>query len=210
MMKICSKCSVKKELNSSNFAIKTTSKDGFDSLCKACKKKADHERYLKNKDEISKQKAEYYRSNKEKIKKSGLDYYHCNSKKCKESNKDWNKRNPIQRRILCERSRSNEYTSDNILTSDEWVVIKNYFHNSCAYCGMLEEEHLDTFGEKLHQEHLIPLIKGGSYKLGNIVPSCRNCNASKRNQDFNDWYPTSSGYSRYREKRILQYLDKLN
>lgn len=75
---------------------------------------------------------------------------------------------------------------------------------------MLEEESFDVFGEALHQEHIIPLIKGGSYKLGNIVPSCRNCNSSKRNQDFNEWYSSSSGYSQYREKRILQYLNKFN
>ena len=69
MLKACSKCGIQKELNVLNFAKKPTGIDGFDSMCKACKKKSDHEWYLKNKDKISKEKAEYYRLNRDKIKK---------------------------------------------------------------------------------------------------------------------------------------------
>ena len=45
------------------------------------------------------------------------------------------------------------------------------FGRKCAYCGGPYEE----------LDHIIPLSRGGSNKISNIVPSCVHCNRSKRN-----------------------------
>jgi len=30
-----------------------------------------------------------------------------------------------------------------------------------------------------HKEHVVPIVKGGAFVYGNIVPACRTCNSSK-------------------------------
>jgi hypothetical protein len=208
MNKRCSKCGEIKELNELNFAKKNTGKDGFDSQCKECKRAYDKERYEKKRAEILKQKKEYYNKNAKTLKEKSLNYYSKNKEKCKESNSKWQKENPTKRRLINAKLRTFENGAESTLTETEWNAVSEYFNNSCAYCGMTEKESLKVYGELLHHEHVIPLVDGGAYSLGNIVPSCRSCNSSKMNHDFYDWYPTSNVYDSIREKKIIRYLNK--
>ena len=50
---------------------------------------------------------------------------------------------------------------------------------SCVYCG---ESQL-----ALGWDHLVPAIRGGDITLGNMVPSCRTCNASKGRKTYQEW-----------------------
>jgi len=50
----------------------------------------------------------------------------------------------------------------------------------CAYC------HLPT--TDLEPDHVIPLSKGGSNSITNVVPACRSCNSDKRDLTLADWY----------------------
>lgn len=208
MTKKCYKCGEVKELNELNFAKKNTGKDGFDSQCKECKREYDLARYKKKRTDILKDKKEYYQENKEELKEKTLNYYHNNTEKCKEDNSKWQKKNPTKRRLTNAKSRTLEYGAESTLTETEWNEISQYFDNSCAYCGMTEKESLEVYDELLHHEHVIPLINGGAYSFGNIVPSCRSCNSSKMNHDFYDWYPNSEVYSKEREKKIIKYIHK--
>jgi len=45
-----------------------------------------------------------------------------------------------------------------------------------------EKELLKTTGQGLTVEHIIPLSKGGTNYIDNIVPACRFCNLSKNNR----------------------------
>lgn len=208
MNKKCYKCGKVKELNELNFAKKNTGKNGFDSQCKECKKLYDQQRYKKNQEKFRKEKTEYYHKNKETRKQYQRDYYYNNTEKCKESNSDWQKDNPTKRRLINAKSRTLENGAESTLTETEWDEISKYFNNSCAYCGMTEKESLKVYDELLHHEHVIPLVDGGAYSLGNIVPSCRSCNSSKMNHNFYDWYPTSNVYDSLREEKIINYLNK--
>jgi len=60
-----------------------------------------------------------------------------------------------------------------------WQAALDYFDNRCAYCGAEDVP--------LEQEHVVPLIKGGGYVVGNIVPACASCNGSKRTTDLENW-----------------------
>jgi 5-methylcytosine-specific restriction endonuclease McrA len=64
-------------------------------------------------------------------------------------------------------------------TEQDWEITLDAFEQKCAYCG--------RNNIKLAQDHWIPLIRGGPYIMGNIVPACKRCNSSKRDklpQDF--------------------------
>ena len=60
---------------------------------------------------------------------------------------------------------------------NNWEETKKYFENKCAYCGC---------EEKLEIEHAIPINKKelGEHRLGNIIPSCKDCNSKKHKQHY--------------------------
>lgn len=81
----------------------------------------------------------------------------------------------------------------------DWTAAKAHFGNRCAYCS---EE-----GELLI-EHAIPINREslGEHRLGNIVPSCRKCNADKGGRDFRDFL----GENEAAIARIEQYMESRN
>ena len=209
MIRRCSKCGTEKELNIQNFHKKNTGIGGFASQCKACKREYDQQRYSRNREKISQAKATYYQNNKATLRKSQLAYYYANREKCRHASNRWQRENPIRRRMTCEKSRSLKQGGAATLSENEWAMILEEFHNSCAYCGITEKESLTKYGELLHQEHVIPLSIGGPYSLGNVVPSCRSCNSSKTNHDFVDWYRHSKQYDEAREQHIVAYVSSI-
>jgi 5-methylcytosine-specific restriction endonuclease McrA len=82
----------------------------------------------------------------------------------------------------------------------EWSNVLARFDNSCAYCGIKSSVELD---------HFIPVAHGGSNCLGNIVPSCKRCNTSKRDNDPVLWYKSQPFYSAKRLKEIMSSLNVL-
>lgn len=58
-------------------------------------------------------------------------------------------------------------------TAQEWQDMKTYYNRTCLACGRREPE------VKLHADHVVPLIRGGSSNIGNIQPLCGSCNSSK-------------------------------
>ena len=56
-------------------------------------------------------------------------------------------------------------------TPEEWEQKKREFRFKCAYCGIIPE--------KLTKDHIIPIKKGGSDKIENIIPACQSCNSKK-------------------------------
>lgn len=71
------------------------------------------------------------------------------------------------------------------------------FGNACAYCGT---------GGDLHIEHVVPIARGGTHTLGNVLPACQHCNYSKRTQDVSVWYRSQPFFSQTRWRRIGQAL----
>jgi len=76
------------------------------------------------------------------------------------------------------------------------------FNDCCAYCGKLES--FDT----LHIDHFMPVAKGGTHVLSNLVPACKACNYSKRDHHPEEWYKKQNFFSDERWRLVLQVLDK--
>lgn len=95
----------------------------------------------------------------------------------------------------------NDKLCENGLPMNEWIEVLNFFDHECAYCGCKEG---------LEQEHIIPVDKGGRYVIGNIVPSCRKCNASKGAKEMQEWYSKSDVFSQERLEKIMMYSCKTN
>jgi predicted phage replisome organizer len=84
---------------------------------------------------------------------------------------------------------------------NSWKGILDYFDNSCAYCGKTDCD--------LEQEHVIPINDGGKFEMGNIIPACRSCNASKQSKSVFDWYVNQPFYNSSRMEKIVN-LTRVN
>lgn len=62
-------------------------------------------------------------------------------------------------------------------THAEWMAKLAEYGDRCAYCGASA----DT------KDHDVPLARGGSDAIGNIVPACRSCNSRKYTRTADEW-----------------------
>lgn len=217
--KICTKCNKELPATLEYFRKKEKGKYGLSAQCKECDKEyygsnkkrilATQKNYAQeHKEKITAYRKEYRKNNRQKILENDRTYYLNNIEKFRE----YEKKNKI--RIFKCRKKYRETHKDQFkfyrqnreakkrelpysLNKKQWVKIKQYFGNKCAYCGK---------EEPLAQEHFIPLSKGGEYTINNIIPSCKSCNSSKRDKNFFEWYSKYKYYSKKREKTILKYL----
>ncbi|MFD7487906.1 HNH endonuclease [Streptomyces mirabilis] len=53
------------------------------------------------------------------------------------------------------------------------------YGRACAYCG--------DSSASLHQEHIVPISRGGTDGIGNLVPACPDCNLGKGDRTIMEW-----------------------
>ena len=88
------------------------------------------------------------------------------------------------------------------LLDDERV---KFASRGCCYCGR---------EEKLTLDHLVPVSRGGSDAIVNIVWACQSCNSSKGGRDLLVWYdsrglfPPLMLYRRYLKLAILHCTER--
>jgi hypothetical protein len=170
-----------------------------------------------NKERIAKYMKQYYENNRdillEQNRRYWVRYYKKNrvmvlakSKKWREENRErmsfliktWAQNNKDRVNIKTNRRRAKARSLPYSLTHEQWEQIKKYFKNRCCYCGR---------ELPLEQDHFVPVNKGGGYACDNIVPACRNCNATKNDKIFSEWYPQQEFYSPWREYTIIACLE---
>lgn len=64
------------------------------------------------------------------------------------------------------------------LTPEQWSALQAAW-GACAYCGAVTDAY--------QRDCIQPISRGGRYTLGNVVPVCRSCNASKCNAEVTSW-----------------------
>ncbi len=85
-----------------------------------------------------------------------------------------------------------------VFSEKDWSETKAFFDNCCAYCGA---------SVKLVIEHAIPINKSmlGEHRLGNIIPSCNECNKKKGSQSYDQFLEDKT-----RLKKIEDYMKSKN
>lgn len=58
------------------------------------------------------------------------------------------------------------------ITANEWAIKLSEFNGRCAFCKSTD---------RIEQDHIIPLSRGGKHEIDNVRPLCRKCNAKKSN-----------------------------
>ena len=82
----------------------------------------------------------------------------------------WHAAHPEVRKISSERYRARKAAAVGSFTTKEWLALVAGFDGRCAYCGEKAS---------LQADHRIPLSRGGTNFISNILPACRSCNCRK-------------------------------
>lgn len=156
---------------------------------------ANREHYLEQKREKA---AEYRKEFPERIRQSNKqwrlahpedarirasEWRKANPERGKESHRAWYKANPFYHKLAANRRRALKRKAEGIFTKEQVTRRFDQQTGRCAWCS-------EQLADLHHIDHLIPLAKGGSNWINNIVISCVFCNSSKRHRlPFEQWYP---------------------
>jgi hypothetical protein len=185
--KVCSICSEEKKINE-YYSQKQKRANGTEVIsyhpyCKECAKVKARKRHHENKEDANRRSREWYRNHREEV----LNYMpkYLKQPKYKQKQKEWRQDNPDRVREYNEKYSNKKHN----ITNKQWESCKEYFNDSCGYCGISEDEARVKYNQRLHKEHA---IHNGEGDLSNCIPSCKGCNSSKHKEDYTDWYMESN------------------
>jgi len=74
-----------------------------------------------------------------------------------------------------------EINAEGDFSLEEWNTKLEEYNYRCAYCGQGLSSNTITI------DHVIPLSRGGSNYIDNLVPACRLCNSKKHNKTAEEY-----------------------
>lgn len=74
-------------------------------------------------------------------------------------------------------------------TPKEWGALLKKCGHTCHYCG---ERRAGPRG-RLTKDHRVPITRGGSDAIDNIVPACKSCNSKKGDMTEDEWWLVFAG-----------------
>lgn len=176
--KQCRKCQQYFDLVPANFFRWKHSPDGYSNYCKRC----DYE-------------FKYNAGNKEKCNARSIDWAKRNPDKVRIIKKRARKPDPVGNKIRGKRfrqrhpdkikqgtakRRANLRNAEGEHTAADLELQYKSQKGLCWWCGR-------ELGDKWHEDHLIPLNRGGTNWPNNIVCSCARCNTSRQDKLPHEW-----------------------
>jgi 5-methylcytosine-specific restriction endonuclease McrA len=114
------------------------------------------------------------------------DYYARNTDRSKAAVATYRRLNPEILRVVRTLRRAREMKAEGHYTLAEWLALLAEYRHRCGYCGVTG---------KLEPDHRIPLARGGSNWISNIIPACRTCNTRKRTATESEFRARLAGAS---------------
>jgi len=119
----------------------------------------------------------YYLLNKEKRLKQSLEWGRNNKEKTKKYKDKWRLNNKEKINFLKRLYIYRKKNADGKVSLKEIVDLYEKI-KVCPYCNVNKTNTID---------HIIPLSRGGSNNIDNLVPVCVNCNSSKGAKLLSEW-----------------------
>lgn len=145
-------------------------------ICKKCTKKNRNKYYDNNKDLVCEQVKKYRNNNPDKILERNRKYRVNNEEKIKNYNKEYCQyyKNNFSENIKASsnRIRAIRENVEGTFSKDELKDVYLNQKGKCFYCNC-------ELSYKYHADHYIPISRGGTNYINNIVCSCAKCNLSK-------------------------------
>jgi len=201
--KTCNKCSQTKPVEA--FGKNKNHKSGLQYLCKSCVndrvkayrklnsekvaaysrkyRQADPQKFAaktkawrtENPEAVAIYKQVYRANNLAKIAATAKIWHEKNFVKTSLDNKAWHLANPNYRVLSTQKRRALKRRNGVFrVTQSELDMLRTM---PCAYCGAPSE----------HIDHVIPISRGGTHGIGNLVGACAPCNLSKGKKFIMEW-----------------------
>lgn len=195
VLRICSKCHIPQPLV--EFYVDASKHDGYALQCKTCKRATVKKYRTDNPEKIHASKRawkvtdqgrdagrRHYHAHRDIYIKKSRERYRKNPALSSEKQRAWRIKNPAKAQIIIDRAntkRQELYQNAplNNFTYGQFPTILAMHHYVCFWCGFPSN--------RLEQDHIIPLSRGGPHTASNIVPACRSCNASKNDKMPWEW-----------------------
>lgn len=130
-----------------------------------------HNRYYHaNRERLLEWQKEYERKHTDRKKTYDRSYFVANKAQRHAQHRTWQLGNPERIALLGARRRANMRKASGSHTTAEWLDKFALLGNVCLYCGE---------AKPLTRDHKVPLSRGGSNAIENIVPACQPCNSAK-------------------------------
>ena len=180
-MKNCSTCGELKSF--SEFTKDKARKDGLDLSCRTCTSIRNRARYAKNKEAEAARKARAYAENRDVMLARNRRWREANREKEREQHKVYYANNPhvFARRGTNRKESWSKIEKFEISKRDmQRLLIRS--GGACSFCKR-------SFTDKLRPtwDHVVPVSRGGTHGVGNLLPCCRTCNCSKNSRTLMEW-----------------------
>jgi hypothetical protein len=192
--KVCKVCGNRKPLD--EFYTGKVYKDGHQPDCKECRKasviqwqKDNPERhrkkcrewvrkhYLDGDTEWIAQKnidlQQWRNDNPDKRQAQTKRCYHNNKQAMYQRKQEWYKKHPEVKLAESRLRRARKANVDRPLTKEQWNDVLTAYGYKCVYCGS---------NKCITQDHVVPLSRGGTHSVDNVVPACHRCNSGKKDK----------------------------
>lgn len=198
--KACNLCKQIKPIDA--YGLNKNFKNGRRNTCKDCrkiesasyraryperKKATDDRNYKINGEYIRRRVKQYRLENKTQTLEKAKIYRAENKESIAKYKLDWRRNNPEKFKNGIDRRRARKANATTYLVTDK--DLRRIMQKPCIYCGAKSE----------HLEHVVPLARGGTHGVGNLVSACAWCNLSKGARFISEW--------RYRQLLVNNLLN---
>jgi hypothetical protein len=191
----CQNCLETKPL--SLFGIDRSKKTGYKSICLACIRVRSNstlgpsdprietytgltkaELYARWKQKNPERRKEISKKSRDKPENKQKRAQHMKAYRLKnpDAYKNWVQNNPDKANANWNRRR--KYLKEAGIFAISKKEMARLYQSSCFYCGEKQD---------IQADHILPVSRGGTHSVGNLIPACKLCNMSKGNKTNMEW-----------------------
>ena len=171
--KICTVCGEEKPRTE---FYRGTNKEGRMRLCKDCQQQKMSNYAKEHRKEINIKNKKRYHTDinyRQRRKISTAKWDKNNREKINRTVRTWHVKNPHKRSEYHARYRTRKAENGGNHTANEFEILCKEYDYRCLCCGS---------DNKLTEDHIVPIAKGGTNDISNLQPLCMSCNASKQDK----------------------------
>jgi len=142
------------------------------------RRESDHRYKQEHKDVVAERTRRHKQERKVEIAEYDRQRYQEHKNERLEHDRQYYRLHPEVRKASEQKRRAAKSASEGCFTSEEFRLLCEVHGGRCFYCTQVLP---------LGPDHKVPLSRGGSNDIDNIVPACKSCNSRKRDKTLEEF-----------------------